>query len=177
MYVPNITGPFDRIVSNAIFAKENGAHGIMLAPGLTGFDAMRALRNNDELSLPILSHPAFLGPLAISSQSGTSQGVLFGKINRAAGADIAIFPSYGGRFAVTEEDCKDIATCLLTEDVNFAQAFPAPAGGMTVDRAPALMQFYGKDAVLLIGGDLHRHGKDLVSACKKFTEKVFCNLF
>jgi len=43
-------------------------------------------------------------------------------------------------------------------------------GGMSLDRVPELCRFYGKDSILLIGGDLHRHGPNLVENCRKFAE-------
>jgi ribulose-bisphosphate carboxylase large chain len=37
---------------------------------------------------------------------------------------------------------------------------------------PELCRFYGRDSILLIGGDLHRHGPDLTENCHKFIELV-----
>jgi ribulose-bisphosphate carboxylase large chain len=61
IYVPNVTAPFDEICPRARLAKEQGAGGLLVAPGLTGLDAMRCLADDDALALPIFAHPAFQG--------------------------------------------------------------------------------------------------------------------
>jgi ribulose-bisphosphate carboxylase large chain len=43
---------------------------------------------------------------------------------------------------------------------------------MGFDTLPQLMEFYGRDAILLIGGDLHRQGDDLVASCAEFLRIV-----
>ena len=69
---------------------------------------MRTLAADDALALPILSHPAFQGSFAVTAGSGLSHRVLYGRLSRLAGADAAIFPHFGGRFAYTEAQCRDI---------------------------------------------------------------------
>lgn len=171
LYFANITGPADQIVEKAHFAKREGVGGLMLAPGLTGFDVLRQIATDDEIALPLLSHPAFLGPLVLAKDSGIAHGALFGKLNRIVGADIAVFPSFGGRFSFSEAECRHIVTGL-TEKMHTYPALPAPAGGMTVDRIQKLKDFYGNEAVFLIGGDLHRQGSDLAEACRVFRNRV-----
>ena len=41
------------------------------------------------------------------------------------------------------------------------RTFPVPAGGMTVERVPELIAFFGLDTVLLIGGSLLEAGPAL----------------
>jgi ribulose-bisphosphate carboxylase large chain len=53
-----------------------------------------------------------------------------------------------------------------------APIFPVPAGGMGLERVPELCRFYGRDAILLVGGDLHRHGPDLAENCRGFVRLV-----
>lgn len=172
LYLPHITAPFDELVERAVRAKAAGAGGFLFCPGLAGLDAMRRLAGDDEIALPILSHPSFQGPFSMRSAEGISHGALYGQINRLAGADAAIFPSYGGRFSFTREECLDlVAGC--TEDMGALRPiFPVPAGGMSLDRAPELCGFYGPDAILLVGGDLHRHGPDLIANCRQFVALV-----
>ena len=53
---------------------------LLLSPGLCGLDTMRALADDDSLSLPILSHPAFQGSFVVRPGEGISHGLLFGQI-------------------------------------------------------------------------------------------------
>ncbi len=172
LYFPNVTAPADRIIERASRAKELGAGGLVVSPGLTGVDAMRQLADDDRLALPILSHPALQGSFTVRACEGISHGVLFGCINRLAGADACIFPNYGGRFNFSAQDCLDLLEGTGCELGHLRTIFPIPAGGMLLDRVTELLGFYGSEVILLIGGDLHRHGPDLTENCRKFARLV-----
>ena len=172
LYLPNVTANADEIMSRAELAKNAGAGGIVISPGLVGFDAMRAIADNDALALPVFCHPALLGSFTVSPKSGISHGALYGTINRLAGADACIFPSFGGRFTFSKDQCRKIASCTEAPLGKLRSIFPVPAGGMRLDTLPQLMEFYGRDVILLIGGDLHRQGDDLVASCADFLRIV-----
>ncbi len=158
IYIPNITAPADQIMAKARFARQAGAGGLMIAPGLTGLDAMRQLADNDDIALPILSHPAFQGSYVINPDSGISHYALFGQIARLAGADATIYPNYGGRFSFSEAECRGIVDGTAVSMHHLKPIFPAPGGGMSLDRLDEMRRFYGPDVIYLIGGDLHRRG-------------------
>lgn len=46
--------------------------------------------------------------------------------------------------------------------------FPAPAGGMTFEKIPAIKEFYGTDVALLMGGGLFTISPDLTENCRQF---------
>ncbi|MBM4000108.1 MAG: ribulose 1,5-bisphosphate carboxylase large subunit [Planctomycetes bacterium] len=171
-YLPNITAPADQVLERARLARELGAGGYLIAPGLAGWDAMRRVADDDACGLPIMSHPAFLGAFTSSPLAGIAHGALYGQITRLAGADATIFPNYGGRFAFSIDECRDIVRACNAPMASIAPIFPAPAGGMKVERTRELCAFYGRDSVLLIGGDLHRPAGDLVANCRRFENSV-----
>ena len=49
---------------------------------------------------------------------------------------------------------------------------PVPAGGMTTDRVPEMLDFYGADVMLLIGGALLDARERLTEATAAFVAKV-----
>lgn len=156
IYVPAINAPAGQVVSRARAAKEAGAGGLLVLPGLSGFDTMRALAEDDALDLPIMAHPAFLGANVVSDELGIEHGTLFGTMMRLAGADISIFPGYGGRFRFDQSACRSIVEAARAPLGAIAATMPTPAGGITLDRIDEVIGFYGRNIVLLIGGDLHR---------------------
>jgi ribulose-bisphosphate carboxylase large chain len=172
LYLPNLTAPWDEVGPRARLACEAGAGGFLFSPGLGGWDAMRAVADDDAIGLPIFSHPAFLGAFTSQAAAGIAHGALYGQISRLAGADATIFPNYGGRFSFTTDECRDIVAGCTRAMGSLRPIFPVPAGGMSLGRVPELCEFYGLDAVLLVGGDLHRHGPDLAENCRKFIELV-----
>lgn len=156
LYLPSLNGPADELFERARIAKDAGAGGLLVLPGLAGLDTMRALAEDDDLALPIMGHPAFMGSFVIHEDAGIEHGVLFGTLFRLAGADMAVFPSYGGRFAFSREACASIAGACRAPLEALAPIFPTPGGGMTLARVAEIEAFYGPDTALLVGGDLHR---------------------
>jgi ribulose-bisphosphate carboxylase large chain len=171
LYLPNVTAASDQILPRALRALELGAGGLLLCPGLTGFSSLQQLANDDRLQLPILSHPALIGGLSLSDHSGLSHGLLFGTLNRLAGADATIFPSYGGRFSFSQAQCLEIAEAARVPIEGLRPIWPVPGGGMQLARVPELLRCYGIDSILLIGGDLHA-GPDLRARCQDFRQQV-----
>jgi len=172
LYLPNVPGPVDRVVERGLFAKEAGAGGLLVSPGLLGFDAMRLLAADDAIGLPIMAHPAFQGSFVTSPDMGVSHYVLFGQIPRLAGADVTIFPNFGGRFSFSKEDCTLLAQGCVTPMGHIRPIFPAPAGGMTLERVPEMLEVYGRDVIFLIGGGLHQRGPDLTENSRYFRQLV-----
>ncbi|MCC6804999.1 MAG: ribulose 1,5-bisphosphate carboxylase large subunit [Anaerolineae bacterium] len=172
VYVANVTAPADKLVERARRAKTAGAGGLMVAPGLVGMDAIRCIADDASIALPILSHPAFLGSLVTSPENGIAHYALYGQLMRLAGADAAIFPNYGGRFASTYEECRQIAAGTQVEMGHMPTIFPAPGGGMSLDRLRDMSALYGRDVIYLIGGGLHRHGSNLTENARYFSQLV-----
>lgn len=172
LYFANIGGHGDQVRDLAYFAKDAGADGILLIPGLFGFDAMNRLAQDKDLDLPIMAHPSHLGPYVLSSDHGYGHGFLFGQLMRLAGADISVFPNYGGRFGFSKEECSEIVRNCLDEDGIGCPILPSPGGGMSIDRLPDMMAHYGEDCVYLLGGSLLRYGEEIGSAIKEMRQAL-----
>lgn len=172
IYVANITAPYDEIMSRARYAKAHGAGGLLLAPGLVGFDTMRSVAEDDTIALPIFSHPAFLGSYVLGSDHGISHFALFGQIMRLAGADGTIYPNYGGRFSFSRDECQSIVQGTLSPMGNLKPSFPCPGGGMSIGNIPDMIDIYGADVIFLIGGGLFKHGPNLIENCRHFRSLV-----
>lgn len=172
LYFPCVVAPFEKILEYAYFAKEAGAGGLLIAPGLTGFDSMRMLADQDGLDLPILYHPAFHGNYYLSNDMGFSKFAFFGQIARLAGADGSIFPNFGGRFSFTRKECKEVVDGCQTDMEHIKSILPAPAGGLNFQMIPEILEVYGRDVLFVIGGGLHREGPDLVANCRRLREML-----
>lgn len=165
-YMPCVNGPADELWARAQYAVEQGAGGMLVIPGISGFDFMRALAADDTLAVPIIAHPAFLGSFVVGGTGGVAAGILFGTIMRLAGADMSIFPGFGGRFGLNRETCLEIANACREPRQGLLPAIPMVGGGMTLDRVGDLVGFYGGRTVLLIGGALRRG--DLLENVRSF---------
>ncbi len=172
LYMPNITAPSDQVMARAETAKDFGAGGLLIAPGITGFDTLRRIAEDDRIGLPVFSHPTMLGTFTAHPESGISHGVLYGLLNRLAGADATIFPHFGGRFTFTKEACGELAKSATGPLGGLAPMWPVPAGGMSLEKVEEMTQFYGTDIILLIGGNLHRKGPDLTRNARELMERL-----
>ena len=153
-YAPSLNLPADQVLNAAKSAAELGAGALLILPGITGFDSMRIISNSS--NLPIMAHPSMLGSFTISPNEGIAHGILFSTLMRLAGADITIFPNFGGRFSFSQEECLEIREAAIAPLGKLAPIWISPGGGMSIERIPEMIDFYGKDASLLIGGALHR---------------------
>lgn len=172
IYVPNITAPVTEIEKRIIYAKQQGAGGLLIAPGLTGFDTMRAIAEDEDIDLPLISHPALLGSMVTNQENGLAHSVLFATLPRLAGADATIYPNYGGRFGFSREECLSITKACNYPMDHYPAIFPTPGGGMTLEKIPDMQQLYGEEVIFLMGGGLYLHSPHLVENVRYFLHLV-----
>jgi ribulose-bisphosphate carboxylase large chain len=172
LYFPCINTKFENIKEQAMYAKNNGASGLLIIPGLLGFDAMRALADDDEIALPIMAHPSFIGSFVNGKNFGISTFAFFGQMGRLAGADSTVFANFGGRFSYSKQECIDIVDGCNEPMGDVKPIFPVAGGGLTFQLLPELLKVYSRDVVFLMGGGLHRESPDLVANCRKFRDLV-----
>jgi ribulose-bisphosphate carboxylase large chain len=87
---------------------------------------------------------------------------------RLAGADATIYPSFGGRFGFTREECLSIVRGTDMDMGPVRSIFPVPGGGMRLDRVPEMLEAYGREVILLIGGGLMTPASALIENCRRF---------
>jgi ribulose-bisphosphate carboxylase large chain len=164
VYAPTFSGGSIALAEQARIAKECGVRMALIAPMLVGIPAF--VEAQVELDIPVMAHPAFAGAARIAPPA------LLGKLFRLFGADATIFPNHGGRFSYSRETCIAVANAARKPWVNVKPAIPVPAGGMTVDRIDEMIQDYGRDVMLLIGGGLLAAKDQLLERSREFVRKV-----
>ncbi|MDQ4060775.1 MAG: RuBisCO large subunit C-terminal-like domain-containing protein [Pseudomonadota bacterium] len=170
LFFPMISGGFDVIEAQVAFAKEQGVRGILTAPLLVGPDTVRVLSRR--YGMIVMAHPTFTGTHFHDPAHGITPAVLLGTLFRLIGADISVFPNAGGRFSFTEQECRDLADALRKPLGTVKPAFPAPAGGMKIDRVGGMAEAFGSETVLLIGGALMQYSRDLEKSAAVFVESI-----
>jgi len=164
-YVPSLSGDLDALRAQIGAARNAGVDTVMVQPmimGLSNF-ARLAAENRD---VAFFAHPTLAGAARIAPQ------FLFGKIFRMLGADALVFPNHGGRFGYTPDTCRAIAETALADWHGLKPAVPVPAGGMTINRVGEMLDFYGSEVMLLIGGALLDARERLTEATAAFVETV-----
>jgi len=139
-YIPSLTGDLDQMRARAKIAVDCGLDCMMVAPVVAGFSSVWALtRAFPEVTF--FAHPAMGGAARIAPE------LLIGKLFPALGCGAVIFPTHGGRFGYSPATCRELVA-------NARPALPVPAGGIALNRVTELLDFYGPDTMLLIGGSL-----------------------
>jgi ribulose-bisphosphate carboxylase large chain len=164
-YVPSLTGDLDALRAQITVAKHSGIDTVMVQPMIMGLSNFaRLVAENPELGF--FAHPTLAGAARMAPP------FLFGKLFRLLGADALVFPNHGGRFGYSPQLCRDLARTALGEWGGVKPAVPVPAGGMTIERVGEMLDFYGSEVMLLIGGALLEARERLTDATAAFVAKV-----
>ena len=164
-YVPSLSGNLDELRRQTALARAAGLEMVLVAPMIIGLAQLRVLAAENP-ALAFMAHPALAGAARIAPP------LLLGKLFRLMGADATIFPNHGGRFGYSRETCGTLAEAARAPWHEVRPCLPAPAGGMTPERVPEMLDFYGPDTMLLIGGGLLAAGERLVEETATFSDRV-----
>lgn len=164
-YVPSLSGDLDQMRRQIDIARAHGIDTVMIAPMLAGWSTLQALVRQAP-DLAYLAHPTMGGAARIVPD------LLIGKLFRLLGADAVIFPNHGGRFGYSAETCRRLADAARSPWDGVRPSLPVPAGGMALARVPEMLDFYGPDAMLLIGGSLLAARERLTEETAAFTAAV-----
>ena len=164
-YVPSLSGDLDAMRAQIAIAGDAGVDTVMVAPMVAGLSNFHRLVR-EHPAVAFFAHPTMGGAARISPP------VLIGKLFRMLGADAVIFPNYGGRFGYSPDTCRALARAALDRREGLRPAVPVPAGGMSTARVGELLDFYGADVMLLIGGALLEARENLREATAQFVAEV-----
>ncbi len=164
-YVPSLSGDLDQMRRQIDAAQTHGIDTVLIAPMIAGWSNFQAL---------VRSHPdiAFFAHPTMGGAARIAPDLLIGKLFRLLGADAVIFPNHGGRFGYTPETCRRLADQARTPHDGIRPSVPVPAGGMTLERVPEMLDFYGPDTMVLIGGSLLAARDRLTEQTAAFTQLV-----
>jgi ribulose-bisphosphate carboxylase large chain len=164
-YVPSLSSDLDAMRAQLALATAAGIDTVMIAPMVAGFaNAHRLIREHPRMTF--LAHPTMGGAARIAPP------LLLGRLFRLIGADAVIFPNHGGRFGYSLDTCRAIARSALEPRDGLLPCVPVPAGGMSTERVGEMLDFYGTDVMLLIGGALLAAGNRLPEATAAFVDQV-----
>lgn len=164
-YLPSLSGNLDDLRRQLAIVGSAGLDTVLIAPMVTGLAAFHTVvRENPGVAF--MAHPAMAGAARIAPP------FLLGRLFRMLGADATVFPNHGGRFGYSPATCESLAAAALAPWHGLAATVPVPAGGMTPARVPEMLDFYGSDVMLLIGGGLLAAGDRIPEETAAFVAAV-----
>ena len=152
--------------ARAAQAKRFGASGLLAAPGLTGFDALRAMSSDEIMALPVASHPSFLGTFI--SDKALAPELAYGLLPRMAGADLTIFPAFDAGYRMRQDECVAIAAACTKSWDPLLPTMPAIGGRIGVDRVSELTRALGRDIAFVLGSRIQQHERGVMAAVEEF---------
>jgi ribulose-bisphosphate carboxylase large chain len=164
-YLPSLSGDLDAMRRQIETAENAGIEAVLVAPMIAGFSNVHALVR-EHPGLAFMAHPTMGGAARIAPP------LLIGKLFRLIGMDAVVFPNHGGRFGYSPETCRALAEAALKDWGGLRASIPTPAGGMTPERVPEMLDFYGPDIMLLIGGGLLAARERLAEQTAAFVSAV-----
>jgi ribulose-bisphosphate carboxylase large chain len=164
-YVPMLNSDWGRMQGQLRLVRECGLDTVMLAPMLSGVATLQALAR-EWPEMAVLAHPSMSGGGQIAPD------LLFGTLFRLWGADAVIFANHGGRFGLSLPMCRSLSRRAVAPLHGLKPALPTPAGGMELARVPELLDGFGRDTMLLIGGSLLLAGADIEQEGAAFQRAV-----
>jgi ribulose-bisphosphate carboxylase large chain len=170
LYAPNLIGTPRVLRERARIAREEGVRAVLVAPMLVGLPAFFELVEEFP-EFAYLAHPSFGGARSIAPE------FLFGRLLRLFGSDAVIFVNVGGRFGYTHATCARLAHGARAPWGALRPALPVPAGGMRLERIEELLDFYGPDSMLLIGGNLLIDRERVLERTREFVDRVAAHRF
>lgn len=164
-YIPSVTGNLDELRDRIRIARNEGLDAVLIQPMIAGFPTMHTLvRENPDIVF--FSHPTMTGAQRVGAP------FLHGTLFRLLGADAVIYTNHGGRFPLPKETCLELGRRATRAWGGLKPAMPVPAGGMTLDRVPEMIDCYGNDVTLLIGGGLLLARERLADETRIFVDHV-----
>ncbi|QTC42198.1 2,3-diketo-5-methylthiopentyl-1-phosphate enolase [Bacillus sp. V3] len=171
LYAVNLSGRTATLREKARRARELGADALLFNVFTYGLDVLQELREDEEISLPIMAHPSFSGASAASPQYGVSYSLWLGKFLRMTGADLSLFPSPYGSVALDKKQVLAIRDELVKPD-EFNETFPVPSAGIHPGLVPQLIADFGHECVINAGGGVHGHPDGAAGGGKAFRQAI-----
>ncbi|MGG2014254.1 2,3-diketo-5-methylthiopentyl-1-phosphate enolase [Bacillus sp. S10(2024)] len=172
LYAVNLSGRTYDLKEKAKQAVAAGADLLLFNVFAYGLDVLQALAEDNDISIPIMAHPAVSGTYIASRLYGFSPSLLLGKLLRYAGADLSLFPSPYGNVALQQEEALYLAKALTDENEPFKRSFPVPSAGIHPGLVPLLIRDFGEQCVINAGGGIHGHPSGAQGGGKAFRAAI-----
>lgn len=170
-YAVNLTGPVHALRDRARRLSELGAGALLVNAIAYGYDVLRDLAADPEISAPLMIHPAMSGALYGSATHGIAADIVLGQLLRMTGADIVIYPSPYGSVTLERSEGLKLAASLRQPGVHRA-VLPAPSAGIYPGLVPQLIADLGVDCIVNAGGAIHGHPGGATAGARAFRAAI-----
>jgi ribulose-bisphosphate carboxylase large chain len=170
LYAVNLTASPDEVLSRWDTVKAYGANCTMIDVLVAGYDALRIMRAEKGLNVPIHVHRALHGAFTRSPDYGISMLVL-AKLVRLVGGDQLHVGSASGKMEHPEE-LPQLIDALRRPWHGLKPVFPVASGGMHPASVAAEAKVFGRDFIVQAGGGIHGHPDGTTAGAKALMQAI-----
>ena len=164
MYMINITAETVELLKRAKLVEKSGNEYAMVDILTVGWSALQTLRNAD-LKLILHAHRAGHAALDKVPYHGIKMKVL-ARLTRLIGMDQLHIGTAVGKMFETKEEVLENLEALTAEFHGLKKVMPVASGGLQPAMIPQLIDTFGKDVVIQMGGGIHGHPKGTIAGAK-----------
>lgn len=155
LYSVNITSPTDKIKKTAKIALDCGANCLMVNFMATGCDAVRVLREDPTINVPIHTHRCGHDTFTRDTTKGVAMRV-FAKLGRICGADFIHIGNVGGKNQAQITDIRNSYDALTAPMGHIKTTFPV-SSRIVAGEIEYLCNKLGCDLTAVACAGVHRH--------------------
>jgi 2,3-diketo-5-methylthiopentyl-1-phosphate enolase len=155
-YIANVTTRVGALVDTARASVEGGADALMVNALAVGADATQMLAEAD-IGVPIFAHTAGVEAFAGEGRGGFGRALLTGRLLRLVGADGILTDNPYGRRPPPGEIVAATIDRMRLPYGSLRAAMPFIGGGVTAEVIPSIIDSFGTEIVLAVGGAIQGH--------------------
>jgi ribulose-bisphosphate carboxylase large chain len=156
-YLPNITADTDKMIRRAKYVREQGGRYAMVDVLTVGWAALQTVREHS-FGLIIHGHRAMHAAITKNKKHGISMKVI-AKLSRLVGVDQLHVGTAVGKMSEGREEVLENVTALKERMFGLKKVMPVASGGLHPLLIPKLVEIFGKDVIIQMGGGIHGHPK------------------
>jgi len=171
VYMANVTAETDEMLKRMDYIKKCGGEYAMVDILTIGWSGLQTLRNhNSGLKLVLHAHRA--GHAAFTKgKNGISMRVI-AKLSRLIGMDQLHVGAAVGKMEETKETVMQNVKACTEKFGNLKKTFPVCSGGLHPGHVPKLVEFFGKDIIIQMGGGIHGHPNGTIEGAKAARQAI-----
>ena len=168
-YLINVTAETREMLRRAKFVKERGGEYVMVDILTVGWAGVQSLRDEcEDLGLAIHAHRAFHSAFTRKPEHGMSM-LAVAKIARLVGVDQIHIGTAIGKLEAPREEVLALQRAVIDSKVKSGQqilaqawreikpVFPVISGGLHPGLVPEIIDMFGKDIIIQVGGGVWGH--------------------
>jgi len=171
-YLVNITAECKEMGRRLELVANHGNEFVMIDILTAGFSSLQTLRDlAEDYNIAIHAHRAMHGVFTRKPDHGISLRVLT-KLARLAGVDHMHVGTGVGKMAGTRKEVEELLKVCREKMGKLRQVMPVSSGGLHPGLIPDVLDIFGKDVIIQVGGGIHGHPDGSEAGAKALRDAI-----